>query len=64
MDFENFEKSPGFLIRLIDMLKNHGFVGFLKNGRIFGTLCGHVKKSWFCGILVKGMNFLDVIRTC
>ena len=64
MDFGDFEKGLGFLIRLIDMLRNHGFAGILKNGRIFGTLCGHVKKLWFCGILVKGMNFLDVIGTC
>ena len=64
MDLADFERSPGFLMRGADMLRNHGFAGILKNERIFGTLYRHVKKSWFCGILVKWMDFLDVVGTC
>lgn len=44
MDFADFEKSPGFLMRLIDMLRNYDFAGIMKNGQIFGTLCGQVRK--------------------
>jgi len=38
MNFADFEKSPGFLIRCADMLRNHNFAGIFKNGQIFGTL--------------------------
>ena len=39
MDFEDVKKGLGFLIHLIDMLRNHDFSGILKNGQIFSTLC-------------------------
>ena len=32
MDFGNFEKGLGFLMRGTDMLRNHGFAWVLKNG--------------------------------
>ncbi len=51
MDFEGFEKSPGFLVRCADMLRNHGFAWILKNGRIFGTLCGLVRKCHKIGVI-------------
>ena len=37
MDFADFEKSSGFLVRCADMLRNQGFAGILKNGAIFMT---------------------------
>ena len=38
MDFADFKKSLGFLIRLIDMLVNRGFAGNWRNGQNFWTL--------------------------
>ena len=35
MDFADFEKSSGFLVRCADMLRNQGFAGILKNGANF-----------------------------
>lgn len=35
MDFADFEKSSGFLVRCADMLRNQGFAGIVKNGANF-----------------------------
>ena len=44
MDFADFKKSLRFLVRCMDMLRKPVFAGILKNGKIFGTLCGLVRK--------------------
>ena len=44
-------------------VKTYGFWGFWEKSGIFGALCRHVKKSWFCMDFEKWTNFRYIMRT-